>query len=139
MSLYIVLDPLITNQHYKAHAVFFMAAMAFSTTLINGTTARYVLEGLGMVKMTPQQLEVLEYVLKVCCVLITGVCVAHRRGTNYCMLCRHAVVPKRAGGHGRHHGLRCSGAPHVTVQSNSSTCPEGSWDGESYRKVLACR
>jgi hypothetical protein len=66
MSLYIVLDPLITNQQYKAHAVFFMAAMAFSTTLINGTTARYVLEGLGMVNMTPQQLEVLEYVLKVC-------------------------------------------------------------------------
>jgi hypothetical protein len=64
MSLYIVLDPLITNEQYKAHAVFFMAAMAFSTTLINGTTARYVLEGLGMVKMTPQQLEVLEYVLK---------------------------------------------------------------------------
>ena len=66
MSLYIVLDPLITNQQYKAHAVFFMAAMAFSTTLINGTTARYVLEGLGMVNMTPQQLEVLEFVLKVC-------------------------------------------------------------------------
>jgi hypothetical protein len=77
MSLYIVLDPLITNQHYKAHAVFFMAAMAFSTTLINGTTARYVLEGLGMVKMTPQQLEVLEYVLKVCTQCLFGTAFLH--------------------------------------------------------------
>jgi len=65
MSLYIVLDPLITSKQYKAHAVFFMAAMAFSTTIINGTTARYLLNALGLVDMTPQQLEVLEHVLKV--------------------------------------------------------------------------
>jgi hypothetical protein len=42
-----------------------MAIMAFSTVLINGTTAKYVLEGLGLLKMTPQQLDVLQYVLKV--------------------------------------------------------------------------
>jgi hypothetical protein len=34
--------------------------------LINGTIARYVVEGLGLVKTKPRQLEVLKYVLKVC-------------------------------------------------------------------------
>lgn len=70
--LYIVLDPLITSKQYKVHAVFFMAAMAFSTTIINGTTARYLLKALGLVDMTPQQLEVLEYVLKVCFCCLDG-------------------------------------------------------------------
>lgn len=65
MSLFILLDPLIDNDEFKAHCVFFMAIMAFSTVLINGTTAKYVLEGLGLLKMTPQQLDVLQYVLKV--------------------------------------------------------------------------
>lgn len=65
MSLFVLLDPLINDDDFKAHCVFYMALMAFSTVLINGTTAKYVLEGLGLLKMTPQQLDVLQYVLKV--------------------------------------------------------------------------
>jgi hypothetical protein len=79
MSLFILLDPLIDNDEFKAHCVFFMAIMAFSTVLINGTTAKYVLEALGLLKMTPQQLDVLQYVLKVrlyygMCCGASGVC-----------------------------------------------------------------
>lgn len=65
MSLFILLDPLIESEEFKVHCVFYMAVMAFFTVLINGTTAKYVLEGLGLLKMTPQQLDVLQYVLKV--------------------------------------------------------------------------
>jgi len=65
MSLFVLLDPLINDDDFKAHCVFYMALMAFSTVLINGTTAKYVLEGLGLLSMTPQQLDVLQYVLKV--------------------------------------------------------------------------
>jgi hypothetical protein len=65
MSLFILLDPLIVQEEFKAHCVFFMAIMAFATVVINGTTAKYVLEGLGLLKMTSQQLDVLQYVLKV--------------------------------------------------------------------------
>jgi hypothetical protein len=65
MSLFILLDPLIDDNEFKTHCLFFMAIMAFSTVLINGTTAKYVLEWLGLLKMTPQQLDVLQYVLKV--------------------------------------------------------------------------
>lgn len=64
MSLFVLLDPLINDDDFKAHCVFYMALMAFSTVLINGTTAKYVLEGLGLLSMTPQQLDVLQYVLK---------------------------------------------------------------------------
>jgi hypothetical protein len=33
--------------------------------LINGTTAKWVLQSLGLLSMTPQQLNVLEHVLQV--------------------------------------------------------------------------
>lgn len=65
MSLFILLDPLIYDNEFKTHCLFFMAVMAFTTVLINGTTAKYVLEWLGLLNMTPQQLDVLQYVLKV--------------------------------------------------------------------------
>ena len=65
MSLFVLLDPLITSDEFKAHCVFYMALMAFSTVLINGTSAKYVLQALGLLKMTPQQVEVLQLVLKV--------------------------------------------------------------------------
>jgi hypothetical protein len=39
--------------------------MAFSTVIINGSTTKYILQGLGLLKMTPQQLGVLEHVLQV--------------------------------------------------------------------------
>jgi hypothetical protein len=65
MSLFILLDPLIDDNEFKTHCLFFMALMAFSTVLINGTTAKYLLEWLGLLKMSPQQLDVLQYVLKV--------------------------------------------------------------------------
>lgn len=64
MSLFILLDPLIESEEFKAHCVFYMALMAASTVLINGSTSKYVLEGLGLLKMSPQQLDVLQYVLK---------------------------------------------------------------------------
>jgi hypothetical protein len=65
MSLFILFDPLIESDEYKAHCVFFMAIMAFATVLINGSTAKYVLKGLGLLRMTPQQVQVLEHVLQV--------------------------------------------------------------------------
>jgi hypothetical protein len=37
-----------------------------STVLVNGTSAKLVLEALGLLKMTPQQLNVLQHVLQVC-------------------------------------------------------------------------
>jgi hypothetical protein len=79
MSLFILLDPLIDDDEFKTHCLFFMAIMAFSTVLINGTTAKYVLEWLGLLKMTPQQMDVLQYVLKVrACLHPNGV--EHRVG-----------------------------------------------------------
>ncbi len=42
-----------------------LVAMAFSTVIINGSTTKYILQGLGLLKMTPQQLGVLEHVLQV--------------------------------------------------------------------------
>jgi hypothetical protein len=42
-----------------------LVAMAFSTVIINGSTTKYILQGLGLLKMTPQQLGVLEQVLQV--------------------------------------------------------------------------
>jgi hypothetical protein len=65
MSLFILFDPLITSDEYKAHCVFYMALMAFATVLINGSTAKYVLQWLGLLRMTPQQVQVLEHVLQV--------------------------------------------------------------------------
>ena len=65
MSLFVLLDPLIASDEFKAHCVFYMALIAFSTVLINGTSAKYVLQALGLLKMTPQQVEVLQLVLKV--------------------------------------------------------------------------
>ncbi|KAF6258312.1 hypothetical protein COO60DRAFT_1132229 [Scenedesmus sp. NREL 46B-D3] len=65
MSLYILFDPLISNDQYKAHCVFYMALMACSTVLINGSTAKVLLKALGLLRMTPQQLQVLEHVLQV--------------------------------------------------------------------------
>jgi hypothetical protein len=65
MSLFILFDPLITSDEYKAHCVFYMALMAFATVLINGSTAKYVLKWLGLLRMTPQQVQVLEHVLQV--------------------------------------------------------------------------
>jgi hypothetical protein len=73
MSLFILLDPLIVENEFKAHCVFFMSTMAFATVVINGTTAKYVLEGLGLLKMTQQQLDVLQYVLKVGAAAAAGV------------------------------------------------------------------
>eukprot|EP00775_Hariotina_reticulata_P007049 gene7049-7263_t len=64
MSLFILLDQLIDNHEYKAHCVFYMAVMAFATVIINGSTTKYLLKGLGLLRMTPQQMEVLEHLLK---------------------------------------------------------------------------
>ncbi|WIA14531.1 hypothetical protein OEZ85_003050 [Tetradesmus obliquus] len=64
MSLFILFDPLITSDEYKAHCVFHMALMAFATVLINGSTAKYVLKWLGLLRMTPQQVQVLQHVLQ---------------------------------------------------------------------------
>lgn len=96
MSLFILLDPLIVQDEFKAHCVFYMALMAFSTVLINGTTAKYVLEGLGLLKMNPQQLDVLQYVLKVRCVFkwhMVGMCGACMCSTMMQSLCcrRHCL------------------------------------------------
>lgn len=38
MSLFVLLDPLIASDEFKAHCVFYMAIMAFGTVIINGTT-----------------------------------------------------------------------------------------------------
>jgi hypothetical protein len=65
MSLFILFDPLIESDEYKAHCVFHMVLIAFATVLINGSTAKYVLKGLGLLRMTPQQVQVLEHVLQV--------------------------------------------------------------------------
>lgn len=65
MSLFILFDPLISSDEYKAHCVLFMALMAFATVLINGSTAKYLLRDLGLLRMTPQQVQVLEHVLQV--------------------------------------------------------------------------
>lgn len=65
MSLFILVDPLITSDEYKAHALFYMAVMAFATVLINGSTTKYLLQALGLLKMTSEQLQVLEHVLQV--------------------------------------------------------------------------
>jgi len=67
MSLFILFDKLIDNDEYKAHCVFHMAIMAFATVIINGSTTKYLLRGLGLLRMTPQQIEVLEHLLKVGC------------------------------------------------------------------------
>ncbi|WIA34707.1 hypothetical protein OEZ86_013018 [Tetradesmus obliquus] len=64
MSLFILFDPLIKSDEYKAHCVFHMALMAFATVLINGSTAKYVLKWLGLLRMTPQQVQVLQHVLQ---------------------------------------------------------------------------
>lgn len=40
MSLFILLDPLIDSEEFKAHCVFYMALMAASTVLINGSTSK---------------------------------------------------------------------------------------------------
>ncbi|KAF6265731.1 Sodium/hydrogen exchanger family-domain-containing protein [Scenedesmus sp. NREL 46B-D3] len=64
MSLFILFDPLITSDEYKAHCVFFMAIMAFATVVINGSSTKYLLQGLGLLRMTPQQVQVLEHVLQ---------------------------------------------------------------------------
>eukprot|EP00878_Enallax_costatus_P006804 GHUV01007132.1.p1 GENE.GHUV01007132.1~~GHUV01007132.1.p1 ORF type:complete len:889 (+),score=286.27 GHUV01007132.1:1018-3684(+) len=64
MSLFILVDTKISSDEYKAHCVFYMAVMAFATVLINGSTAKYLLRGLGLLKMTPQQIQVLEHVLQ---------------------------------------------------------------------------
>lgn len=65
MSLFVLLDPLIASDEFKAHCVFFMALMAFATVLINGSTSKYVLQGLGLLSMTQQQRDVLQHVLQV--------------------------------------------------------------------------
>ena len=44
MSLFIFVDPLIVDEHYKAHCIFFMVLMAFATVLINGSTTKMVLQ-----------------------------------------------------------------------------------------------
>ncbi len=65
MSLFILFDPLIVSHEYKAHCVFYMALMAFSTVIINGSTVKYVLKWLGLLDMTRQQVQVVEHVLQV--------------------------------------------------------------------------
>lgn len=65
MSLFILVDTQITSEEYKVHALFYMATMAFATVLINGSTAKYLLRALGLLKMTPEQMQVLEHVLSV--------------------------------------------------------------------------
>lgn len=64
MSLFVLLDNLITDNEFKAHCVFYMAVMAFSTVLLNGTSSKWVLQALGLLRMTPQQLQVLRHVLQ---------------------------------------------------------------------------
>lgn len=44
MSLFIFLDPLITDEAYKVRCIFFMALMAFATVLLNGSTTKFVLQ-----------------------------------------------------------------------------------------------
>ena len=63
MSLFIFLDPLITDAQYKAHCLFFMVVMAFSTVLINGSTTKYLLRGLGLLKKTHEQIAVMQQVV----------------------------------------------------------------------------
>ena len=63
MSLFIFLDPLITDAQYKAHCLFFMVVMAFSTVLINGSTTKYLLRGLGLLKKTHEQNAVMQQVV----------------------------------------------------------------------------
>jgi NhaP-type Na+/H+ or K+/H+ antiporter len=63
MSLFIFLDPLITDAQYKAHCLFFMVIMAFSTVLINGSTTKYLLRSLGLLKKTHEQIAVMQQVV----------------------------------------------------------------------------
>jgi NhaP-type Na+/H+ or K+/H+ antiporter len=63
MSLFIFLDPLIIDAQYKAHCLFFMAVMAFSTVIINGSTTKYLLRGLGLLKKTHEQIVVMQQVV----------------------------------------------------------------------------
>lgn len=113
MSLFILLDPLIDGDEFKAHCVFYMAVMAFATVLINGTSAKYVLEGLGLLRMKPQQLSVLQYVLKVRAVWV----------------CKHVVCALAAMQHAAAQGgglhLSCFASYHhacVCVVASSSVC-----------------
>ncbi|GBF87432.1 hypothetical protein Rsub_00143 [Raphidocelis subcapitata] len=63
MSLFVLFDPLIESEEFKAHCVFYMAAMAFLTVVVNGSTTKALLGALGMLRRTPAELQVLEHVV----------------------------------------------------------------------------
>lgn len=49
----------------QAHTVFYMAVMAFSTVLVNGSTTKALLGALGMLDKTPAQAQVIDHVVEV--------------------------------------------------------------------------
>ncbi len=65
MSLFIFLDTKIYDPSFKSYCIFYMGTMAFFTVLINGGTTKFVLQRLGFMSYTPEQLATLQVRLAV--------------------------------------------------------------------------
>lgn len=64
MALFIFLDQSIHDPSFKSYCIFYMGSMAFFTVLINGGTTKALLEWLGFMSYTPEQLGTLHHVIE---------------------------------------------------------------------------
>lgn len=64
MALFIFLDTKIHDPSFKSYCIFYMGTMAFFTVLINGGTCKVVLQKLGFMSYTPEQLGTLHHVIE---------------------------------------------------------------------------
>eukprot|EP00775_Hariotina_reticulata_P012274 gene12274-12411_t len=64
MALFIFLDDKIHDDKFRSYCIFYMGTMAFFTVLINGGTCKWLLEKLGFLSYTPEQLGTLKHVVE---------------------------------------------------------------------------
>lgn len=64
MGLFIFLDNKIYDSSFKSYCIFYMGTMAFFTVLINGGTCKLMLQWLGFLSYTPEQLGTLTHVIE---------------------------------------------------------------------------